>query len=111
ANTFLKAQGRPVGRSLVEDDRLAVARTFLRKAVEKRVEVALPVDAIVSDSIDSDAGDVIALDQIGDDQRIFDIGPETARRYAERIGAARTVFWNGPMGVFERPPFSSGTMS
>jgi phosphoglycerate kinase len=111
ANTFLKAQGVEVGASLVEDDRLPVARSFLRKAREKGVEVALPVDTIVAGSLDAPTGTVFALDQVPEDGLILDIGPRTAESFAARIGRARTLFWNGPMGVFEKRPFAGGTMA
>jgi phosphoglycerate kinase len=111
ANTFLEAQGRAVGKSRVERDRLPVARTFLRQAAERRVRVLLPVDVVAATSLDAEAGQVQPVDAIGADQMALDIGPETTARYREEIAAGRTLFWNGPMGVFERPPFAAGTVA
>ena len=111
ANTFLVARGAKMGKSLVEDDKLAVARSFLRKATEARVEVALPVDVVVAAGLDADGGVPVAADQVPADQMALDIGPRSARTFAEHIQRARTIFWNGPMGVFERPPFAAGTLA
>jgi phosphoglycerate kinase len=110
ANTFLKARGAPVGRSKVEEDRLALAKGFLRRADEKGVAVHLPRDAVVATGLDAKNGQVKVIGEIGGDQMILDIGPETVRAYAAEIQRARTIFWNGPMGVFEKEPFSRGTM-
>jgi phosphoglycerate kinase len=111
ANSFLRAQGRDVGRSRVEEEKLALARNFLRKASERRVRVRLPVDVVVASSLDDAAGRACSVEEIPSDQMALDIGPETRRLYEEEIAAARTLFWNGPMGVFERPPFAAGTMA
>jgi phosphoglycerate kinase len=111
ANTFLKAQGAEVGASRVEEDKLPLARAFLRKAEERNVEVLLPVDAVCAPSLDAERGEVQPADRIPAGQMALDIGPETARGFADRIARARTVFWNGPVGVFEKPPFAAGTLA
>jgi len=110
ANTFLKAEGLPVGRSLVEDDKLDVARATLDRARERGVTVLLPVDVVVAPRLENDAPTrVVPVEQVGDDDAIYDIGPQTVARFAEALRSARTVVWNGPMGVFEVPAFASGT--
>ena len=111
ANTFLKAKGGRMGRSLVEEDKLALARSFLKKAEEAGVEVLLPRDAIAAPGIRSDAGKVVKASEIPEDLAALDIGPETARGFAAAIARGRTIFWNGPMGVFESEPFAGGTLA
>jgi phosphoglycerate kinase len=111
ANTFLKARGADVGASRVEEDKLPLARAFLRKAEEKKTEVLLPVDAVAAASLDAPRGQVERADAIPAGLMALDIGPETARGFADRISRARTVFWNGPMGVFEKAPFADGTLA
>lgn len=111
ANTFLRAKGHDTGKSLVEEDRLAVARNFLRKASEAKVAVHLPTDVIVARSLDDDGGQAIPVDSISDHQMALDIGPETIEVYADAIERSRTLFWNGPMGVFEKEPFAQGTLA
>lgn len=108
ANTFLLAQGRDVGASLAERDLQVQAREILTQAAAKGVDLVLPVDVIVAPSLEED-GAVRDIESIPADQAIFDIGPVTAERFAGYIARAATVFWNGPMGVFERPAFASGT--
>ncbi len=110
ANTFLEAQGKAVGKSRVEKDRLPNARNFLRKASEKKVTVHMPTDVVVAIGLDDEAGSkVVSADQIPADSMALDIGPGTVETYKKVLGAARTVFWNGPMGVFEKPKFAAGT--
>jgi phosphoglycerate kinase len=110
ANTFLVAQGKSLGKSKVETEKLANARNFLRKASEKRVTVHLPTDVIVATSIDDSEGSAaVSVDAIPAESMALDIGPATAEAYKKVLGAARTVFWNGPMGVFEKPKFAAGT--
>jgi phosphoglycerate kinase len=111
ANTFLKARGLQLGASLVEEDKLPVARNFLRKAQEGKVQVRLPVDVVVAGSLEAESGSPVAADAIEADQMALDIGPASARAFADDIARARTLFWNGPMGVFERPPFAAGTLA
>lgn len=110
ANTFLKAQGHEVGRSLVEPDKLDVATDLLRAAAQAGVEVVLPVDAVVVDRLEAEAPRrVVPIDAVPPELLIADIGPGTVERFAQALADARTVLWNGPMGVFEVPPFAAGT--
>jgi phosphoglycerate kinase len=111
ANTFLRARGASVGRSRVEEDKLALARAFLKKAEDRHVEVLLPVDVVAAGSLDATTGVVARVEAIPAEAMAVDIGPESAAGFADRIGRARTVFWNGPMGVFEKKPFAAGTIS
>ena len=111
ANTFLKAKGGQMGRSLVETDKLALARAFLKKAEESNVDVLLPRDVVAAAGIKSDAGRVVQAMMVPEDLAALDIGPETARGFADAIARAKTIFWNGPMGVFESAPFAGGTMA
>jgi phosphoglycerate kinase len=111
AYTFLKARGVPVGRSLVEDDKLDAARDIEAKAKERHLPLGLPIDHVVADRLEPgaphealDVGDPRIGDRMG-----VDIGPKTAQQYSETIFDAKTVVWNGPMGVFEIPEFSMGT--
>jgi phosphoglycerate kinase len=112
ANTFLKAQGGAVGASRVEEDKLPVARAFLRKAEERNVEVLLPVDVVAAPSLESTAAEaqVVRANAVPEALMALDIGPETVRGFADKIARAQTVFWNGPMGVFEKPAFAAGTI-
>jgi phosphoglycerate kinase len=111
ANTFLRAQGKALGRSKVEEDKLPLARSFLKKAEEKGVAVLLPRDVVVAATLDDAAGKVVSVDAVPDGLMALDIGPETSRGFADELSKARTIFWNGPMGVFEKKPFAAGTMS
>jgi phosphoglycerate kinase len=109
ANTFLKAQGKAVGESLVENDKLEEARTLLRKGGSKLI---LPVDVVVADRVDAKAEKgTVGVDSVSAGWRILDIGPQTTKRFAQQLGTARTVVWNGPMGVFELEPFAAGTFA
>jgi phosphoglycerate kinase len=108
--TFLKAQGHEVGKSLLEDDQLDAVRGYLEQARAKGVEIVLPVDVVAATEFSADAGhDVVAADAIPADRLGLDIGPESGKLFAAKISDARTVFWNGPMGVFELAPFAEGT--
>ncbi len=111
ANTFLAAQGSDVGKSLVEPDRFSLAKNFLRKAKDRRVTVYLPTDAVVADSVDAESGRVAAIADVGGGEMILDIGPATRAAFGDAVESARTIFWNGPMGVFEKAPFAEGTMA
>jgi phosphoglycerate kinase len=111
ANTFLKAKGGRLGRSLVEEDKLAIARSFLKKAELAGVDVLLPRDAVAAAGVKAESGRVVQASQIPEDLAALDIGPETARGFADAISRARTIFWNGPMGVFESAPFAAGTFA
>lgn len=108
ANTFLLAQGIDIGCSLVERDRVEDARALMDAAAGRGVEVGVPVDVRVAASMDDD-GHVVAAGSIPSGEAIFDIGPETEARYRDTILAAGTVFWNGPVGVYERAAFGGGT--
>ncbi len=111
ANTFLKAKGGQLGRSLIEEDKLALARSFLRKAEERGIDVLLPRDAVAAAGIKADSVRVVQATAIPEDLAALDIGPETARGFADTIARAKTIFWNGPMGVFESAPFAAGTLA
>ncbi len=108
--TFLAAQGHEVGKSLLEQDQVETCREYLRRSEESGVEIVLPTDIVVAPAFDADATPtVVAADAMPSDQIGLDIGPESGTRFAEAIAAARTVFWNGPMGVFEFDAFAEGT--
>jgi phosphoglycerate kinase len=111
--TFLKAQGHEVGRSLLEEDQLDTCRSYLQRAEESGVEILLPTDVVVDTAFPS--GDrepeprVVPADEIPADALGLDIGPESGKAFAAALADAQTVFWNGPMGVFETPAFAEGT--
>ena len=108
--TFLKAQGHEVGKSLLEEDQLDAVRGYLDVASSKGVEIVLPVDIVAATEFSADADhDVVAADAIPADRLGLDIGPESGTLFASKIADARTVFWNGPMGVFEMEPYAEGT--
>ena len=108
ANTFFKAQGHDVGESLVEDESLDIAREMLSRAGSKLV---LPVDVVVADAFAADAqSKVVGVDAVPAGWRILDIGPRTAALFKGKLAGAKTVVWNGPMGVFEFPRFATGTV-
>jgi len=107
ANTFFKAQGLEMGDSLVEADSLEVAAALMAKGGDKLV---LPVDVVLADAFAEDAATkVVPVGDVAAGWRILDIGPETIKLFAEQVGQAKTVVWNGPMGVFEMAPFAEGT--
>jgi len=107
ACTFFRAMGLNTGKSLVEEDRLEMARGLLARAGDKLV---LPSDAVVAPSIEeSKSATNVARDAIADSQAMFDIGPKSSEQFSSLIAEARTVIWNGPMGVFETPPFDRAT--
>ncbi|CND97720.1 phosphoglycerate kinase [Mycobacterium tuberculosis] len=108
--TFLKAQGHEVGKSLLEEDQLDTVRDYLRRAKETGGQFVLPVDIVAATAFAADAEHgVVAADAIPADRLGLDIGPESGKLFAARLADARTVFWNGPMGVFEMEPYSHGT--
>jgi phosphoglycerate kinase len=108
--TFLKALGHEVGKSLLEDDQLDTCRDYLRRAEKSGVQLVLPTDIVVAPAFAADAPPtVVAADAIPADQLGLDIGPDSAAAFAAAVGEARTVFWNGPMGVFEFAAFADGT--
>jgi phosphoglycerate kinase len=111
ANTFLEAQGKSLGTSKVERDKLPIARNFLRKAAEHRVAVHLPGDVVVATSLDAEGAIPVSVDAVPPEAMALDIGPVTIDAYRKILTAARTVFWNGPMGVFEKPRFAAGTVA
>ena len=111
ANTFLAAQGKDMQKSRIEEDKLPLARTILAKAKAKGVEVLLPVDVVVASGLDSIAGETVSADLVPPETMALDIGPKTVELFARAVERAKTVFWNGPMGLFETPAFSRGTMA
>jgi len=112
AYTFLKAQGKPVGRSLVEEDKVELARTLLAQAEKSQVNILLPVDHVIAREFKEDAEHKICtIDDMPADWMALDIGPATVKTYAAVIAEAKTVVWNGPMGVFEFAAFANGTFA
>jgi phosphoglycerate kinase len=108
--TFLAAQGHEVGSSLLEADQVDSCRGYLEQAVERGVDIVLPTDIVVAAQFAAGSpATVVPADAMPADQIGLDIGPDSATAFAERIRAARTVFWNGPMGVFEMESFAAGT--
>jgi phosphoglycerate kinase len=108
--TFLAAQGHEVGKSLLEEDQLDTCRAYLRRAEESGVQILLPTDVVVAPAFAADAEPtVVPADRIPADQLGLDIGPESGKAFADALADARTVFWNGPMGVFEFDAFAAGT--
>ncbi len=112
AYTFLKAQGHRVGKSLVEDDKLELAKSLLQDAEGRKIRLLLPLDNVIAERIEADAKTAVVRtnDGIPDGQMGLDIGPETIAAFSKEIAGARTIVWNGPMGVFEVAPFARGTM-
>ena len=110
ANTFLAAQGNPIGKSLNEPDKAELARKLLERASERHVTLALPIDVTVAPEMKAEVpAHTVGIADVPDDEAIFDIGPETVAHYKTLIAGARTIVWNGPMGVFEIAPFALGT--
>ncbi len=110
AFTFLKAMGLEVGKSLVEDDKLDLAREIMEKISDKDIEFVLPIDVVVAKKLERDVSSkVVAIEDIGTDLAGFDIGPQTIERIKNLLMTAKTVVWNGPAGAFEIPPFHKGT--
>ena len=110
ANTFLKANGYDMGKSLVEDDKLELAKSLIEQAKEARVDLVLPVDVVVSESLDKPKGvKTVLLEDLPKDTMALDIGKMTINLFADKIKKAKLVIWNGPMGVFENEKFSKGT--
>ncbi len=112
AYTFLKAQGKQVGKSLVEEDKLDLAKSLLQEAKSKNVRLLLPLDHVIAEKIDAAAQtQTVTTEQgIPEGKMGLDIGPETVAAFSKEIAAAKTIVWNGPMGVFEVAPFAHGTM-
>jgi phosphoglycerate kinase len=109
ANTFLAALGKNMQASLVETDKLALARSILDKARGRGAEVLLPVDLVVAEAVGAASGTVVGVDSVPQGQMALDIGPDSVREFARRLAGAKTIFWNGPMGLFEKEPFAAGT--
>lgn len=109
ANTFLAARGVDMKASRVEADKLALARTILSKAEARKVKVVLPADVVVAASLDADSGTTKDVSALGLGDMALDVGPKTVDLFRQAIASAKSVFWNGPLGLFEKAPFSSGT--
>ena len=108
--TFLAAQGHEVGKSLLEADQVETVKGYLEQAKAKGVEIVLPTDIVVADSFSADSPhETVAADAIPADKMGLDIGPESAKLFADKLSDCKTVFWNGPMGAFEMAPFAAGT--
>jgi phosphoglycerate kinase len=111
ANTFLAAEGKPVGKSLTEHDLLPTARDIMAKAVERRREIVLPVDAVVAREFAARAPSrVVSVDAVGGDDMILDIGPRSIEHVVSVLARTKTLVWNGPFGAFELEPFDTGTV-
>ena len=111
AYTFLRADGHPVGKSLVEDDRLDLAKRLRNEAQQKRFALLLPVDHVVGAEFKADtATQTLSVHDTPDGWMGLDIGPKTTEAYKQKIASAKTIVWNGPMGVFEMPAFAKGTL-
>jgi phosphoglycerate kinase len=110
AATFLKVEGYEIGKSLFEPDKLDVAIKIMRTAEDKKVRLELPIDAVVVTEIDArSVPQVVPVASIPKDRQIVDIGPQTIKNFSEELRRARTVFWNGPVGIYEVAPFARGT--
>ena len=110
--TFWRAQGRETGRSLVEEDLVEVAGRMLKEAEKQGKEIVLPSDCVVTEDIEAGLpGKVVAAGRLAPEEMGVDIGPDTRTTFADRIGEAKTVFWNGPMGVFEKEAYAAGTLA
>ncbi|MGO9703286.1 MAG: phosphoglycerate kinase [Xanthobacteraceae bacterium] len=111
ANTFLAAQGKPVGKSLCENDLIPAARDVLAKAKSLHREIVLPVDVIVAQKLTAYAPSrAVSVDEVGPDEMIFDIGPRSIEHVVSALARAKTLVWNGPFGAFEVEPFDNGTI-
>ena len=110
ANTLLLAEGKEIGESLAEPDLAEQARGLMAEARTRGVSILVPDDVLVAANIDSEHPRIVSSSEVPSEMAIFDIGPETVREYCSQISTARTVFWNGPMGVFEKTPFAGGTI-
>lgn len=110
AFTFLKAQGKPIGKSLCENDLVDTARLILHEAEKNGKRILLPWDCVVAKDLSPDSQQqIVAVESIPDDMAGFDIGPHTVKDFDDALQTAGTIFWNGPMGVFETPPYDEGT--
>ena len=112
ANHFVKALGLSIGKSLLEEDKVALAREILDDCKEAGKTIALPSDFVVAKSPDDGANaKTVGINKIPDGLMALDVGPRTLEQFERLLGPAKTIFWNGPMGVFEKPPFDKGTMA
>jgi phosphoglycerate kinase len=111
AYTFLKSQGLPIGKSLVENDKLDLARELLAEAERRKFRLVLPVDHVLAESIDSTATRITDIAHTPEGWMGLDIGPKTIEIFSREIAAARTIVWNGPLGMFEMPAFAQGTLA
>jgi len=112
ANTFLKSQGFNLGKSMVEEDLVEEAGEIMKRAISEGIKFYLPVDAVVASQIDPDAeSKIVPIQEIPEDWMALDIGPASSRLFAEVLDDAKTIVWNGPMGIFEMDAFSRGTVS
>lgn len=111
ANTFMLARGGEIGTSLVERDLVDTACDILARAAQRGTAVILPEDVVVAPALDSPGGRIVPAAAIPRDEMVLDVGPATVARIEAKVAAARTVFWNGPAGVFERSPFAAGTLA
>jgi phosphoglycerate kinase len=112
AYTFLLAQGKPVGKSLVEPDKVELAKGILAKAAALKKQFILPLDHVVADKVEANSPhQIVDWDKIPADKVAVDIGPRTVERFAAEIAKARMIVWNGPLGVFEMEPFNTGTFA
>jgi phosphoglycerate kinase len=109
ANTFLAAREKNMAESRIEGDKLALARTIMEKAQSKGVELLLPIDVVVAPGLDAPSGQVVGVDAVPAGTMALDIGPKTLAEFSKRFAGAKTIFWNGPMGLFEKAPFAAGT--
>lgn len=111
AYTFLKSQGKPVGKSLVENDKLDLAGDLLQQAKSRNFRLVLPVDHVLAESPDSSATKTTSIDDTPDGWMGLDVGPKTIAEFEREISRARTIVWNGPLGMFEKPAFAKGTLA
>lgn len=109
ANTFLAAKGVDVAASRVEGDKLALARTIMDKARDRKIDLLLPVDVMVATGLDATSGEIVDVAKIPAGTMALDVGPRTVELFGKKLNDAKTILWNGPLGLFEKEPFSKGT--
>lgn len=109
ANTFLAAQGKELGQSLVEKDAIPLAQDLLAQAAEQGVQMHLPLDAVVAPALTAESAEIVPIDAVPSAEMVLDIGPATRQHFAAVVADAKLIVWNGPMGVFERENFAAGT--
>lgn len=110
-NTFLAARGIDMGKSRIEEDRLPLARSIIQRAEERGIQLLLPQDVVVAASLDADSGVAVPATQVPPDAMALDIGPRTVEAFGRVILGAKSMFWNGPMGLFEKPAFARGSFA